>query len=161
MNDRVQILLVDDNPSDAELTLHVLSRHFAGRIGGNADNAAERIADHIKVVHDGAEALDFIFCTGAYAARNPQDLPQTMLLDLKLPIVSGFEVLRWLRGQPEFEALPVVVLSSSTRDEDRSKVRELGANAYLEKPGSLLEFPTVVEYLKKRWLDVEDETART
>jgi CheY-like chemotaxis protein len=119
------------------------------------------LGESLKVVTDGRQAIHYLGGKGEYQDRTKHPLPSVVLLDLKLPIVSGFEVLRWLRGRPEFQALPVVVLSSSTRDEDRSQVRELGANAYLEKPGSLLEFPTVVEYLKKRWLDVEDETART
>ncbi|MGC9945544.1 MAG: response regulator [Bryobacteraceae bacterium] len=144
MNDRVQILLVDDNPSDAELTLHVLSRHFAGRIGGNADNAAERIADHIKVVHDGAEALDFIFCTGAYAARNPQDLPQTMLLDLKLPKVDGLEVLRRAKADPRTRDMPIVVFSSSWEDSDVRQARALGAHSFVVKPVDFTQFVEAV-----------------
>ena len=119
------------------------------------------LGESLKVVTDGRQAIHYLGGKGEYQDRAKYPLPSVGLLDLKLPIVSGFEVLQWLRGQPEFQALPVVVFSSSTRDEDRSKARELGANAYMEKPASPLELPTVLQYLKERWLGVGDETART
>jgi CheY-like chemotaxis protein len=118
------------------------------------------LGESLKVVADGRRAIHYLAGKGEYHDRAKYPLPSVMLLDLKLPIVSGFEVLRWVREQTEFQALPVVVFSSSTRDEDRSKARELGANAYMEKLGSLLELPTVVEYLKERWLRDGDQTAR-
>src|SRR5208282_2728505 len=98
----VEILLVDDNPSDAELTLHVLSQHG--------------LADSIQVVHDGAEALEFIFCTGAFASRDPHKPPKMIVLDLKLPKVDGMEVLRRAKADPRTRAIPIVVFSSSWED---------------------------------------------
>ena len=133
MNDPVQILLVDDNPSDAELTLHVLGRHFAGPI-----------ADSIKVVHDGAEALDFIFCTGAYAGRDSRNPPKMVLLDLKLPKVDGMEVLRRAKADPRTSAIPIVVFSSSWEDRDLQQARALGAHSYVVKPVDFTEFVEAV-----------------
>ena len=133
MNDPVEILLVDDNPSDAELTLHVLSRHFAGRI-----------ADSTKVVHDGAEALDFIFCTGAYSGRDPRNPPKMMLLDLKLPKVDGLEVLRRAKADPRTRDIPIVVFSSSWEDRDLKQARELGAHSYVVKPVDFTQFVEAV-----------------
>ena len=133
MNDPVEILLVDDNPSDAELTLHVLSRHFA-----------DRITDGIKVVHDGAEALDFIFCTGAYAGRDPHNPPKMLLLDLKLPKVDGLEVLRRAKADPRTSAIPIVVFSSSWEDRDLQQARELGAHSYVVKPVDFGQFVEAV-----------------
>jgi CheY-like chemotaxis protein len=115
----------------------------------------------LQVVTDGRQAINYLAGKAGYEDRAKYPLPAVVLLDLKLPLVSGFEVLRWIREQPEFKALPVVIFSSSARDEDRIKARELGANAYMEKPGSLMELPAVVEYLQKRWLGVGDAKART
>ena len=133
MNDPVEILLVDDNPSDAELTLHVLSRHFAGRI-----------VDRIKLVQDGAEALDFIFCTGAYAHRDPHAPPKMVLLDLKLPKVDGMEVLRRAKTDPRTRDIPIVVFSSSWEDRDLQQARALGAHSYVVKPVDFAEFVEAV-----------------
>jgi len=134
VNDPVEILLVDDNPSDAELTLHVLSRH----------HLADRIADSIKVVHDGAEALEFIFCTGAYADRDPHNLPKMLLLDLKLPKVDGLEVLRRAKADPRTRAIPIVVFSSSWEDRDVQQARALGAHSYVVKPVDYAQFAEAV-----------------
>jgi len=133
VNHPVEILLVEDNPSDEELTLHVLSRYFAGHV-----------ADHIKVVHDGAEALDFLFCTGAYAGRAPHDPPQMLLLDLKLPKVDGLEVLRRAKADPRTRAIPIVVFSSSWEDRDLRQARELGAHSYVLKPVDFGQFAQAV-----------------
>jgi two-component system response regulator len=130
VNDPVEILLVDDNPSDAELTLHVLSRH--------------RLADSIKVVHDGAEALEYIFCTGAYADRDPHNPPKMLLLDLKLPKVDGLEVLRRAKADPRTRDIPIVVFSSSWEDRDRRQARELGAHSYVVKPVDFAQFVEAV-----------------
>lgn len=120
MNDPVEILLVDDNPSAAELTVHVLSRRGLG--------------DSIKVVHDGAEALDFIFCAGAYAGRDPHNPPKMMLLDVKLPKVDGMEVLRRAKADPRTRAIPIVVSTSSWEDRDLKQALELGAHSCVVKP---------------------------
>lgn len=130
MNESVEILLVEDNPSDAELTLHVLSRH--------------QITHGIKLVHDGAEALDFIFCTGTYADRDPHNLPKMLLLDLKLPKVDGLEVLRRAKADPRTSAIPIVVFSSSSEDRDLRQARELGAHSYVVKPMDFAQFAEAV-----------------
>ena len=130
MNDPVEILLVEDNPSDAELTLHVLSRH--------------NLADRVKVVHDGAEALEFIFCTGAYAGRDLHNPPKMLLLDLKLPKVDGLEVLRRAKADPRTRAIPIIVFSSSWEDRDLRQARELGAHSYVVKPVDFAQFADAV-----------------
>jgi two-component system response regulator len=134
VNDLVEILLVDDNPSDVELTLYVLSRR----------RLADRIPDGIKVVHDGAEALEFIFCTGAYADRDIHNPPKMLLLDLKLPKVDGLEVLRRAKADPRTRAIPIIVFSSSWEDRDRRQARELGAHSYLVKPVDFEQFAETV-----------------
>src|SRR5512144_403688 len=98
------ILLVEDNPDDEALTLRALKKN--------------NIGNELMVVHDGAEALDFLFCTGAYAGRDPHDKPQVILLDLKLPKIDGLEVLRRLREEPSTHLLPVVILTSSREEQD-------------------------------------------
>ncbi len=98
------ILLVEDNPDDEALTLRALNK--------------SKVANKIDVVRDGAEALEYLFCTGAYADRDPLDLPQVILLDLKLPKVDGLEVLRRIRSEPRTHMLPVVILTSSKEDRD-------------------------------------------
>lgn len=130
MNDPVDILLVEDNPSDAELTLHVLGR--------------QHITCGLKVVHDGAEALDFLFCTGAYAGRDSRNLPKMLLLDLKLPKVDGLEVLRRAKADPRTRAIPIVVFSSSLEDRDLRQARELGAHSYVVKPVDFEQFAEAV-----------------
>jgi len=128
--DPIEILLVNDNPSDAELTLHVLDGHG--------------LADHIHVVRDGAEALDFIFCTGAYAGRDPQN-PKMIVLDLKLPKIDSMEVLRRAKADPRTRAIPIVVFSSSWEDRDVRRARELGAHSYVVKP---VDFKNFVEAVR-------------
>lgn len=130
MNDPVDILLVEDNPSDAELTLHVLGRH-------NLDN-------RIHLVHDGAEALDFIFCRGVYATREIGNRPRMLLLDLKLPKVDGLEVLRRAKADPRTSSIPIVVFSSSWEDRDLKTARELGADDYVVKPVDFAQFAEAV-----------------
>jgi two-component system response regulator len=130
MNDPVEILVVDDNPSDAELTLYVLNRH--------------RLADRIHLVHDGAVALDFMFCTGAYAGRGPNNPPRMVLLDLKLPKVDGLEVLRRAKADPRTRAIPIVVFSSSWEERDLKQARELGAHSYVVKPVDFSQFVEAV-----------------
>jgi len=130
MNDPVDILLVEDNPSDAELTMHVLERN----------NLAERV----YVVHDGAEALDFVFCTGDYAARDAANPPRMVLLDLKLPKIDGLEVLRRLKADPRTHCIPVVVFSSSWEDRDLKAAAELGADRYVVKPVDFAQFAEAV-----------------
>ena len=102
MIDEVEILLVEDNPDDVKLALHAFKKH--------------KLANRIHVVRDGAEALEFIFCTGPYADRDIANSPKVILLDLKLPLVDGAEVLRRIKADPRTHAIPVVVLTSSARN---------------------------------------------
>jgi CheY-like chemotaxis protein len=106
----------------------------------------------LQVVVDGQQAIDYLAGKPPYTDRSRHPLPAVILLDLNLPLVSGFEVLKWLRQQPPYEALPVVVFSSSARGEDQQKATELGANAYVQKPSSGLDFVDVVQQLKQQWL---------
>lgn len=132
-NEAVEILLVDDNPSDAELTMHVLHQYFAGRI-----------ADHTKLVHDGAEALDFIFCTGAFAARDPHNFPKLLLLDLHMPKIDGMEVLRRAKADPRTRAIPIVMFSASWEDRDFKLAAQLGAHSSVVKPVDFTQFIAAV-----------------
>jgi two-component system response regulator len=134
----IEILLVEDNPHDRELTLHALKKH--------------RLHNHIQVVRDGAEALDFIFCQGAYAHRDIEDTPKLVLLDLKMPKVNGLEVLRRVKSDPRTRAIPVVVLTSSDQERDIVESYELGGNSYIVKPVDFEQFTQVVEQLGVYWL---------
>lgn len=134
----VEILLVEDNPNDVELTLHAFEK--------------ERLANRIHVARDGAEALEYLFCTGAYAQRNLQDTPRLVLLDLKLPKVSGIEVLRRVRSDPSTEMLPVVALTCSREDKDIEECCRLGVNSYIVKPVEFDKFTEVVGQLGYYWL---------
>jgi two-component system, response regulator len=135
MNEKL-ILLVEDNPKDEALTLRALAK-------GN-------IANRVVVAHDGAEALDYLFGHAADGAANP--LPQVILLDLKLPKVDGLEVLRCLRGDARTQILPVVVLTTSTEDKDRTEGYRLGANSYVRKPVDFLRFVEAIGQLGLYWL---------
>ena len=132
------ILLVEDNDDDVQLTLRALRLHH--------------IANSVKVVQDGAEALDFLFCRGAYADRSPDELPQLVLLDLKLPKVPGLEVLKRLRAEPRTRRLPVVILTSSNVESDLAASYDLGANSYIRKPVDFTQFMEAVEHLGLYWL---------
>ena len=133
----VEILLVEDNPNDEELTLHALKRH--------------NLANHVHVVRDGAEALDFMFCAGAYAARTFGN-PNVILLDLKLPKVNGVEVLRSLRSDPRTAHVPVVILTSSREERDVIDTYKLGANSYIAKPVDWEQFSEAVHQVGMYWL---------
>ena len=132
------ILLVEDNDDDVQLTLRALRQH--------------RIANSVKVVSDGAEALDFLFCRGAYAERPLDELPQLVLLDLKLPKVPGLDVLKRLREEPRTRRLPVVILTSSNVESDLATSYDLGANSYIRKPVDFTQFMDAVENLGLYWL---------
>jgi len=106
----------------------------------------------LKVVGDGQTAMEYLSGRGLFGDRLNYPLPALVLLDLNLPTVSGFQVFNWIRQQPQFQQLPVVIFSSSSRPEDRLKAKELGASDYLEKPDSGLDFGTVLETLKRKWL---------
>ncbi|MEJ2479383.1 MAG: response regulator [Acidihalobacter sp.] len=137
MNDGV-ILLVEDNPDDEELTLHALEKN--------------RIGNEVVVARDGVQALDYLFCMGAWADRAPCDPPALVLLDLKLPKVDGLEVLQRIRANERTRLLPVVILTSSNEDEDRLRGYSLGANSYVRKPVDFDEFVRAAGQVGMYWL---------
>jgi two-component system response regulator len=141
----VEILLVEDNPSDVELTLHAFEK--------------KRLANHIHVARDGAEALDFLFCKGAYLGRDRRNGPRLVLLDLKLPKVSGIELLRRIRGDPRTRLIPVVVLTSSREEQDLVETYRLGVNSYIVKPVAFDKFAEVVEHVGYYWLLINQQPA--
>lgn len=106
----------------------------------------------LRTVEDGQTAMNYLAGTADFTDRQQHPLPAVLLLDLNLPVISGFDVLTWLRARDEFKALPVVVFSSSAREEDRRKALELGANEYVEKPNSALLFTGLVQALRNKWL---------
>lgn len=137
MNKRT-ILLVEDNPDDVKLTLHAFKRL--------------NLVNEIVVAHDGAEALDYVLGRGPHAGRDTQQQPALILLDLKLPRVSGLEFLQRLRENPATKPLPVVILTSSREEQDRAAVYALGANSYVRKPVDYGEFVAAVGHLGLYWL---------
>lgn len=137
MNDK-PILLVEDNPDDEALTLHALE--------------SNKIGNTVIVARNGVEALDYLFGTGKYAGCDPEALPAVVLLDLKLPKIDGLEVLRRIRADSRTNLLPVVILTSSTEDEDRLKGYALGANSYVRKPVDFDEFVRAAGQLGLYWL---------
>jgi two-component system response regulator len=134
----VEILLVEDNPNDVKLTLHAFKKN--------------NLSNRILVVRDGAEALEYLFCTGRYADRNTEDCPKVILLDLKLPLVDGVEVLRRIKADPRTQMIPVVVLTSSREDRDRVDTYRLGVNSYIQKPVDFDQFTESVRQLGFYWL---------
>lgn len=134
----VEILLVEDNPYDVELTLHALQKH--------------NLVNRIHVVRDGAEALDFLFCRGAYQSREFSPAPKVILLDLKLPKVDGIEVLRQLRSDERTRVLPVVIMTSSRQERDIVETYELGINSYIVKPVDFDQFCESVRQIGCYWL---------
>lgn len=132
------ILLVEDNPDDEALTLRALKKN--------------NIRNEVVVARDGREALDYLFGEGMYAGRDVRVKPQVILLDLKLPKVDGFEVLRAMRGNEHTRLLPVVILTSSNEERDRINGYGLGANSYVRKPVEFGEFIEAVKQLGLYWL---------
>jgi CheY-like chemotaxis protein len=138
LSDEVEILLVEDTPADAELTIRALKKRS--------------LINNLVWVKDGAEALDFLFAAGAYAGRDSAQKPKVVLLDLRLPRVSGVEVLRRIRSEPLTRSIPVVVLTSSKEDVDVEECYKLGVNSYITKPVSFDDFTRVVGELGLYWL---------
>ena len=138
-----ELLLVEDNPSDAELTLHALRK--------------SKLANQISHVRDGAEALDFLFCRGAYSERHFDHPPSLILLDLKLPKVDGLEVLEAVKADPRTRAIPIIILTSSKEEHDLIHGYQLGVNSYIQKPVNFGDFQKVVEQLGLYWLLVNSK----
>lgn len=135
---KTSVLLVEDNDDDVQLTLRAFQKH--------------NLANEIHVATDGREALDFLFCAGPYASRDPSDMPQVVLLDLKLPKVDGLEVLKQIRGDPRTRTLPVVVLTSSKEECDLVESYRLGANSYVRKPVDFKQFTDAAHQLGLYWV---------
>ena len=142
MNDKdiVEILLVEDNSRDAELTIRALKKH--------------NLANRLFHVEDGAEAIDFLFARGKYEGRRTDVSPKVVLLDLKLPKVNGLEVLRLMKNDPQLRTIPVVVVTSSAEDPDIRAAYDLGVNGYVIKPVQFDSFVEAMSHLGVYWLIV-------
>ncbi len=138
----IEILLVEDNPADVELTLHALRQN--------------KLANRILVVRDGEEALDYVSCRGAYSSRTLGRPPRLILLDLKLPKVNGLEVLRQIKNDPRTKAIPVVILTSSKEERDLMESYRGGVNSYIQKPVDFDQFRAIVKQLGLYWLLVNE-----
>jgi two-component system, response regulator len=132
------ILLVEDNPDDEELTLVGLKR--------------SGVLNQVNVVRDGEEAVDFLLAEGAYHDRDPKDIPALILLDLKLPKLGGFDVLHKIRSNPVTSCVPVVILTSSSEEEDVVASYKMGANSFIRKPVEFNRFADAVRQLGLYWL---------
>ena len=137
-----RILLVEDNPDHQELTLMTL--------------AENNVLNEVVVAGDGLEAVDYLFGTGKYAGRDPRDVPALVLLDLKLPKMGGIEVLRRVREDERTRYVPVVILTSSSEEEDIVESLESGANSYVRKPVDFSRFVEQVHRLQVYWLLVHE-----
>src|SRR5216110_2790067 len=135
---RVDILMVEDNPNDEELTLHELRKYH--------------LANTIKVVRDGQEALEYIFCTGRYADRDVTEHPHVILLDIKLPFIDGLEVLRRIKQDTRTRTIPVVMLTSSREERDLIESYRLGVNSYIVKPVDFQQFSDAVQQVGLYWV---------
>ena len=133
----IEILLVEDNLNDAELTIRSLRKH--------------NLTNNLHHVHDGVEALEFLFGTGTYADRGASPPPRVVLLDIKLPRVDGIEVLRRIKSDERTKTIPVVMLTSSKEDRDVVESYRLGANSYILKPVDFDKFAHVVSELGLYW----------
>lgn len=141
-----EILLVEDNPDDVELTLLAFKE--------------SNLNDNIIVAEDGEEALDYLFRRGKYQGREENAVPAVVLLDLKLPKIGGLEVLKLIRSSPETSCIPVIILTSSKEDEDVVKSYSLGANAYVRKPVDYNEFVQAAKTLGLFWLILNEPVPR-
>jgi two-component system response regulator len=144
-NEAVEIVMVEDNVDDAALALRALKKNS--------------LANKLVHLKDGAEALDFFFCTGAYAGRNMDNTPKVVLLDLKMPKINGIEVLEKLKSDDRTKLIPVVVLTSSAEDPDIRRCYELGVNSYIVKPLGFEAFTNKIAELGLYWI-VTNEAPR-
>lgn len=142
MEEKRAILLVEDNPDDVELTLRALKQYH--------------VKNQINVVRDGAEALDYLFATGAYADRDTTTMPTVVILDLKLPKVDGLEVLQRMRADERTKLVPVVILTSSKEEQDMVNSYEFGANSYVRKPVDFTQFVEAIRQLSLYWLVINE-----
>ena len=140
------ILLVEDNQDDEELAMLALKK-------GN-------IANDVVVARDGVEALDYLFATGAFSGRDLTEVPQLVLLDLKLPKIDGLEVLRRIRADPRTRRQPVVILTSSKEEEDLIRGYDEGANSYVRKPVDFNQFIEAVHQLQLYWLVLNESPGK-
>jgi len=150
-SEKLDILLVEDNQNDMDLALHALRR--------------EKLANNIYVARDGEEALEFLFCRGAFAHRSFDHPPKLVLLDLKLPKVDGMEVLRQIKSDPRTKTIPVVIMTSSKEERDLVAGYNLGANSYIQKPVDFDQFRETVKSVGLYWLvinqpPVEEDSQR-
>jgi two-component system, response regulator len=134
----INILLVEDNPDDVELTIRALKKH--------------NIANNLYVVNDGEEALDFVFARGSYSDRNFLNFPKVIFLDLKLPKVGGLEVLKVLKSNDETKSIPIVVMTTSQEERDVIESYKLGVNSFITKPINFEKFVEIVSQLGFYWL---------
>jgi len=146
MSDNRMILLVEDNPDDEELTTRALRQ--------------AKVANDLVVVRDGAEAVDFLFGTGQHAGRDLSRMPALILLDLKLPKLSGLDVLQRLRADERTRLIPTVILTSSSEDEDKLKSYQHGANSYVRKPVEFGAFVAAVSQLGVYWMLINQSPPR-
>jgi two-component system response regulator len=137
-SDQIEILLAEDNPADAEMTLRALRRN--------------NLANKVHWVKDGAEALDYMFRSGAYANRDPVSVPKLVMLDIKMPKVDGIEVLRRLKAHEETRTIPVVVMTSSNEERDVVESYRLGVNSYIVKPVQFEHFLETVAEIGLYWV---------
>lgn len=137
-----KILLVEDNPSDIDLTLRAFEK--------------QKISYEIVVAEDGKEALDYLFGTGEYSDRDIMEQPGVILLDLNLPLIDGKEVLKQIRAHEHTRRLPVVMLTSSREDQDVAQSYDLGVNSYIRKPVDFNQFSEAVRQLGLYWLDINE-----
>jgi two-component system, response regulator len=141
-SDGLDILLVEDSQDDVDLALHALRRGS--------------LANNILVIGDGEQALDFVFCRGAYTERSFDHPPKLMLLDLKLPKVNGIEVLKQVKSDPRTKAIPVVIMTSSKEERDLVASYDLGANSYIQKPVDFDQFRETVKTVGLYWLVINE-----
>jgi two-component system response regulator len=138
LKDQVEILLVEDDPEDLDLTMRALND--------------AHVCNRIQVARDGEEALDYLFCRGPHGERDPDCHPRLILLDLKLPKVDGLEVLEQIKREPRTQAIPVVILTSSKQEQDLVQGYRLGVNSYIQKPVDFDQFQSTIKQLGYYWL---------
>jgi CheY-like chemotaxis protein len=139
-HEAIEILLVEDDPLDLEMTMRALQ--------------SDHVNNRIEVARDGEEALDFLFCRGPHSGRSPESQPKLVLLDLKLPKIDGLEVLREIRATPQTRTIPVVILTSSAEQRDIVETYKLGVNSYIQKPVDSTQFRQTVKTAGYYWLVV-------